>query len=45
MPTFSGNVNDYRVNYLFELDMIKRLAVGNEVCKVSLGGSPKNVKS
>ena len=41
LPVFSGNINDYKVNYLLELDLIKRLAVGNDVCKVSLGLSPR----
>ena len=25
LPTFSGNVNDYTVNYLLELDLLKRI--------------------
>ena len=39
MPTFSGNINDYLVNYLIELDMIMRLAMTG---KLKLGSSPKS---
>lgn len=40
LPVFSGNVNDYRVNYILELDIIKRLSMLDE--RISLGNSPKN---
>ena len=38
MPTFSGSVDDFIVNYLLEVDILKRIQ--NKIGKVRLGGSP-----
>ena len=40
LPTFSGNVNDYMVNYLLEKDIMRRMTT-TKSGKLRLGLSPK----